>query len=99
MYLDTRDYPKDYILSEVVADKLGIYVNYAAFVTNKDQTTFRVLVDSQLDKVQLARITGGKVWDGNRLYHFSYLEVLEAPVVDNVPRMKPATSYIRLTFI
>jgi hypothetical protein len=99
MHLDCRDYPVGYLLTEVIAQKLGIYVSIADWSVNGDRRTFRMIIDGTLDKRQVRELMFSTIKDTSGTYEFAYLETIMGPVVDQGPRVNSTTSYIRVTFI
>ena len=99
MHLDTREYPKGHLLTEVVAEKLGIYVNLADWTMQGDLRIFRMIVDAELDRRQLKELISSTIRDETGSYEFSHIETLIGPVVDQGPRRAEFTSYLRITFM
>lgn len=100
MYLDTKEYPKDYILTEVVSRAVGCFVNLASFHDHGDHKVFRILTDSFLEDVQLSSLMSLiiKDHDGEK-YAFSHIESITGPVIDKSPHLNKSTLYFRLTYV
>ena len=99
MFIDARDYPVDYLLTEVVADQLGIYVHVADFSDHHGTRMFRMIVDGDIDREALQRLLKSSVRDSLDVYTFSHIESISAPIVDKGPRPAQITNYLRITFM
>jgi hypothetical protein len=99
MHLDARDYPVGHLLTEAVAEKLGIYVNVAHFVDHDGRRIFRMIIDNELNKKQMRELLFSTVKDKDGTYEFAYLETITGPVVDQGPRRAEETTYLRVTFM
>lgn len=99
MLIDVRDYPRDHILTEVVAKELGIYVHVAQFNEHHDIRTFRMIVDGELTVTELQRVMAARICDAEGGYIFERIESISGPIVDKGPRPTPTTNYLRITFM
>lgn len=99
MRIDARDYPVDYLLTEVAAEQLGIYVHVADFNEHHGTRMFRMIVDSDIDREVLKRLMSSSVRDALNVYTFSHIEAISAPIVDKGPRPAQITNYLRITFM
>lgn len=97
--MDLREYPKDYTFAEVVQKKLGIYAKLADFTERTGQRIFRMIVDPELTKDQLADLLDLVILDHDGVYMFAYMESIMADVVDHVPHRSKTTTYLRITFL
>lgn len=99
MYIDVRDYPTDHLLTEVVAEQLGIYVHVAQFVEHHDIRMFRMIVDSEITVEDIKKLMAGRIRDGAGGYVFERIESITGPIVDQSRRTASSTNYLRITFM
>lgn len=99
MLIDVRDYPKDHILTEVVAQEFGIYVHVAQFNEHHDIRMFRMIVDSEISTVDLQRLMAARIRDDLGGYVFERIESISGPIVDQGRRPAQITNYLRITFM
>lgn len=99
MLIDVRTYPKDYILTEVVARELGVYVHVAQFVDHHDIRMFRMIVDGDLMVTDLKKIIDTRICDSYGGYVFERIESIRGPIVDQGPRPAASTNYLRISFM
>jgi hypothetical protein len=98
MIIDAREYPKDYLLTQVAAQQLGRYVYVAQFTEHHDQRMFRLIIDGEIDSKDLTAILTGCVKDQWNTYEFSHLESITGPIIDQGARPSATTNYLRVTF-
>lgn len=99
MHLDCTKYPKGHTFAEAAGEALGLYVKVADFAQHKGRRIFRMIIDPELDKNQLFDLISSTVKDQQATYEFSYMEIIQGPIVDQVPGRATTTSYIRVTFM
>lgn len=99
MLIDVRNFPKDHILTEVVAKELGIYVHVAQFNDHHDIRTFRMIVDGEVSITDLKKIMDMRICDAAGGYIFERIESISGPIVDQGPRTAQLTNYLRITFM
>lgn len=99
MLIDVRDYPRDHILTEVVAKELGIYVHVAQFNEHHGIRTFRMIVDGELSAPELQKVMAARIRDDEGGYIFERIESISGPIVDQGPRPAQIANYLRITFM
>lgn len=99
MHLDCREYPVGYTFAEVAGKALGLYVSVADFTMSGDHRIFRMIVDGELTRGQLAVLMTSTVRDAHGSYEFLQIEAITGPAVDQGPRLVPTSHYMRVTFM
>lgn len=98
MYVDLRDCPLNKSSAEFLAMKTSVYVKVAQSVERNGTRVFRMIIDPDISKTQLASLLYLTVRDQHGIYNFAWLEPLSAPVVDNVDHRSEHSLYLRVTY-